>query len=98
MTKTTDLKTGERTYALYYDNQAYRKLEERIQHGLASMKTDSIGELTAMLWVGLLRHQPAATMETADSIIDDLGYEAVMEAVSIAIEQSPPFRKRSANA
>lgn len=98
MNRATELKTSEKTYLLYYDNRAYRAFEKHALHGLAAMETDSVGELTLMLWAGLLRHQPEATMEIADSIIDDLGYEAVMEVMAPAMEQSPPFRKRSAHA
>ena len=54
-----------------------------------------ISEITALVWAGLLRYQPTTTMETADSIIDDLGYETTVEIMMKAVEQSPPFQKKS---
>ena len=93
MNTPTEIKTSEKTYLLYYDNRAYRKMEEQTGHPFARFQHESINEMTSLLWAGLLRHQPKATIETADEIIDDLGYETVMGIVVKVVEQSPPFQK-----
>jgi len=93
MNTTIELKTGKQAYLLYYDNRAYRKMEEQTGHPFARFQHESINEMTTLLWAGLLRNHPKATIETADDIIDDLGYEAVMGIVVKAVEQSPPFQK-----
>jgi len=93
MNTPTEIKTSNKTYLLYYDNRAYRKMEEQTGHPFARFQHESISEMTSLLWAGLLRHQPKATVETADEIIDDLGYEVVMGIVVKAVEQSPPFQK-----
>ena len=87
-----EIKTSTSTHKIYYDNQALRRLEDFTGVAFMSLKYESLKEMTQLLWAGLLRHQPEATLETADSIIDDLGYESVMEIVVKAVEQSPPFR------
>ncbi|HSW64948.1 MAG TPA: hypothetical protein VLH56_16800 [Dissulfurispiraceae bacterium] len=94
MNTSVEIKTSTESYQLYYDNRAFRRLEEHTARDFAQLSHTNLSELTAMLWVGLLRYQPKATMETADGILDDLGYAAVMDIVVKAIEDSPPFRKR----
>ena len=93
MNTPTEIKTSDKAYLLYYDNRAYRKMEEQTGKPFARFQHESISEMTSLLWAGLLRHQPKATIETADEIIDDLGYETVMQIVVKAVEQSPPFQK-----
>lgn len=97
MNSSVEIKTSTESYQLYYDNRAFRMYENKTQRTLAQLQDGRISEMTALLWAGLLRHQPAATLETADSIIDDLGYEEAMKIVMAAVEQSPPFRGRNAS-
>lgn len=96
MNTPTELKAEGRTYLLYYDNHAYRRLEESTGRPFATLNYSSFRDLTALIWAGLLRHEPTATIETADAIVDAVGYEMVADIVVRAIEQSPPFRRKSA--
>lgn len=97
MNTVRELNTSKGAYKIFYDNAAFRWLEEKTGKGFAALKYDSINEITLLLWASLLRHQPDTTIHTADEIIDDLGHEAVLEVLTEAFEDSPPFRRRPAN-
>lgn len=96
MNTATELKTSTETYRIYYDNKAFRWLEEKTGRPFLELNYKSMRDLTVLLWAGLLRYHPQATVETADEVLDALGYEEAMNVVVRAAEQSPPFRQKSA--
>lgn len=88
------LKTSAKAYTITLDNRAFRNLERELGKPFLAVR-DSIGDWSAVLLAGLKKHHPEATMDTADEIIDDIGYEAVIKLLGEVLEKSPPFRRRS---
>lgn len=89
-----------RRYVLHFGNLAYRRFEREAGHPLPGLRVADAGvtDLTVLLWAGLLAYSPEATMETADEIMDELGYAAVGEVLGPALADSPPLARRTSPA
>jgi hypothetical protein len=84
-------------WKLYANNSALRSIERESGKTITElMRSDrGVGGVTAMLWGCLVHHHPTATMQTADDIMDDVGYKEVVGPVSEAIARARPFRGMS---
>lgn len=98
------LKAGDATYTLYGGNRALRMIERDTgksvivlfsEQGLAEI---GIGTLTSITWALLSRHHPDLTVDHVDDIIDEVGYDEVMEAIGEALEHAFPDAKAQASA
>ena len=83
-----------RTWRLLFNNRAYRTMEKELGYELAKVR-EGVHEVTVLLWGGLLAHHPDATLQTADEIIDELGYETIAGVISEALQQSPPLARKT---
>ena len=87
-----DLKVGDKTYPLKYNNKALRILEKSlgvpIQKIGKKLQNDEMGinELTEILRVGLVHWKPDITIDEADDIIDEVGLAKASEAIGKAFE------------
>jgi hypothetical protein len=84
------------TYTLYAGNRALRMIERETGKSLIALFSDDgleeigIGVLTTLVWGLLQRDHPDLTLDDIDDVIDAAGYDAVMEAVSQALEAAMP--------
>lgn len=88
-----------KTWSLIFNNRAWRNVEQRTgKYGSLLMSQEeglSFTEYTILTLCGLAHRHPDITMDKVDEIIDDLGYEALLEIVKSAVELSPPLRQRT---
>jgi hypothetical protein len=90
------LVAGDRTYTLYAGNRALRLIERETGTSLLALFSEDgleqlgIGTLTTLVWGLLQRDQPAMTIDDVDEVIDAAGYDAVMDALTKALEVALP--------
>ncbi len=89
-----EFSAGGKKYKLFFDNRAFRTVEKSMGRPLSLMQ-DSVSDFTILLHAGLGRHHPELSADDVDEIINELGYDAMMEVLSEAIKESPPLRKRT---
>lgn len=94
------LKVGDTTYTLYAGNRALRMMERETGQPFVELierfERGEVGLITTMVWALLSRHHADLTIDDCDDIIDDVGYEAVTEAVGKAVEYAFPQAKAEA--
>lgn len=86
-----NIKVGDKTYPLKYNNKALRKLEESLEIPIAKigamMQNDmSIGMLTEIFRVGLSHWKDDITIDEVDEIIDEIGIVKAADAIGAALD------------
>lgn len=98
------LKVGDATYILYGGNRALRMIERDTGKSVVALFSEQglaeigVGTLTSITWALLTRHHPDLTVDDVDDIIDDAGYDKVMDAIGKALEHAFPDAKAQASA
>lgn len=91
-----ELKVGEKSIEIKYNNYAFRRIEKTLGISIPKMAekmmNNELGfnEITILLWAGLLANNKEASIEDADKIIDDVGYEDIIIAITDAINEYNP--------
>ena len=90
------LVAGDTTYTFYAGNRALRMIERETGKSLIALFSGdgledlSIGTITTVIWGLLQRNHPEMSIDEVDDVIDAAGYDAVMDALSQALELAMP--------
>lgn len=81
-------------WKLYWNNRALRLIERELGYSIRDNRRGVL-DVTVMLYGGLLHYQPTATIDTADRILDDIGFAGVADVVAEGMASARPFRATS---
>lgn len=91
-----DFPAGGKSYTLCFTTDAIVKVEQLLGKEISEISSSaSVGNIRAMLWAGLLSHEPTIDLIAASSVLDDYeggvmqAFEQIVRALRFRLARTP---------